>query len=292
MRVSDKILTQGMASDLQNNLENVVKAQRIVSSGKILQKPSDDPTGISRSLNYNSVLSSLEQYQENITDANSWLNITESALTQVNDAVTNAKTEALKSINATTSAESRKASAMVVSDLRDVILKAANTKVQGRYIFGGTKTKTQPFEDDGTYNGDTNNIERIVAPGGMSISINLNGEEVFKTGEDIFDTFQDLIDGLNNNDTQAISDQLDRLNTSLNQVLQYRGEVGSKMNEMQAVQTQLTDMETNVTNLLSDIEDADITKAVMDLTTAQNIYQASLAAATMLFQTTLVDFLK
>lgn len=292
MRITDKVLIKTLVDDLQRHLERMADAQKIVSSGKVLHKPSDDPRGVARSLEIRTSLDSLEQYEENISEASLWLNSTESSLGSADEVLIQAKQEALLAVNATSTPEMRTASAFVIQDLKESLTDIANTKIVGKYIFSGFKTTTKPFEDDGTYNGDTGEIIREVGPAGFTVAINVNGEEAFKTGEDVFDVLQDLVDGLNNNDTQTIQTQIERLEVCIDNVIEYRGKVGSRATQLEFANTQLTDSQTTLTSLLSDIEDADIVQAVMELSTAQNVYQASLLAGSTLFQTSLIDFLK
>ncbi len=54
---------------------------------KKIQSPTDDPIGISKVLKYKTDLSELEQYKNNTRDALSWLETTEIALIDMNNAL-------------------------------------------------------------------------------------------------------------------------------------------------------------------------------------------------------------
>ena len=61
---------------------------------------------------------------------------------------------------------------------------------------------------------------------------------------------------------------------------------------LDAAKSRLSDIENTTTKLLSDTEDTDISQAIVDLTTQQNVYQAALKSGASIIQPSLLDFLR
>ena len=100
-----------------------------------------------------------------------------------------------------------------------------------------------------------------------------------------------LVQSLHNNDRSAVSDLVGTLDKALNTVLNQRASTGAKVVRMETTLSRLEDYELNYTKLLSEVEDADVTKLITDLAMAQNAYQSALNAAAKIIQPSLLDFL-
>ena len=90
----------------------------------------------------------------------------------------------------------------------------------------------------------------------------------------------------------AISDLIGTLDSGLNTVLNHRASTGAKVIRMETTLSRLEDYTVNYTKLLSDVEDADITKLITDLAMAENAYQSALNAAAKIIQPSLLNFLR
>jgi len=88
-----------------------------MASQKTINRPSDDPLGMSRILTYRKSQASAKQYSENIDSSKAWITMTESKLTGANDLLVRAKEIALSQTTATASAETREIAAVEVQQL-------------------------------------------------------------------------------------------------------------------------------------------------------------------------------
>ncbi len=79
---------------------------------------------------------------------------------------------------------------------------------------------------------------------------------------------------------------------SLDQVLNYRAIVGAKANRLEISKSRLSENSVNLSELLSETEDIDMSEAILKLKTEENIYQAALAVGTRIIQPFLLDFLR
>ncbi len=295
MRVTNKLMADTVTGNLFKNIDQFLKTQNILSSGKRINKPSDDPIGMSKVLDYRKTLCAIDQYNRNIAHGESWLSITDSTLDSVGDSLIRAKELALSQANATANADTMKAVAEEVKNIYDYILQLANTKLGNSYIFAGHKTDTPPFSRDddyiASYNGDKGEIS-IIAGENLEIDINVNGDELFLSDLNIFEVLRELKVALETNDSDAISDQLGPLDDALDQILKARANVGTKLNRLEATENHWADFKLNITQMLSDTEDADMIKTVTDLASQEAAYQASLAASARIIQPSLIDFLR
>jgi flagellar hook-associated protein 3 FlgL len=111
------------------------------SSGKKIQRPSDDPIITVRALKLRTNLSEMTQYYEkNIPDAKSWMDVTESALTTVNSILKSVNTYCVQGSTDTLTASDRSSIAENLEQLKQQIYQEGNTNYAGRYVFTGYKT--------------------------------------------------------------------------------------------------------------------------------------------------------
>ena len=86
MRVTNKMIMNNSASNINSAKEVVNTRNKQMTSQKRIDKPSDDPVIAVRSLRLATTLSQVSQYySKNIPDANQWLDITETALINIKD---------------------------------------------------------------------------------------------------------------------------------------------------------------------------------------------------------------
>ncbi|MBC2711724.1 MAG: hypothetical protein HGJ94_12285 [Desulfosarcina sp.] len=91
MRISAKIMADHIKVNLAKQSTQLMETQLKLASGKRINKPSDDHIGIGKVLGYRSTLSTIDQYRENITDAQTRVKYTETVLGQIHDFLREAK---------------------------------------------------------------------------------------------------------------------------------------------------------------------------------------------------------
>jgi flagellar hook-associated protein 3 FlgL len=291
MRVTNRSIFESIKYNLGTISNELNKANEIASTGKRINKLSDDPVGLTQSLSIQSSLANIEQMQRNIDYGQSWLNSSESALTSVSNILSDTKALCVQMASGTVGADQRAAAAENVQNNLDEIVSLANTNVNGSYIFAGSKTDTVPFDQDGTgnvtYNGD-NTAFSIKISNNASIEIGSDGQAVFGT---LFTTLSDLKTALQNNDVTGIQDAMGKLDDSMNDISAKISDIGSKTDRMDIKKNIFQDLNLTDTTRLSTIEDADMAQAIMDVSAAQLTYQAALASSSKVMSLSLVDYL-
>jgi flagellar hook-associated protein 3 FlgL len=303
MRVTQNITTSTFISYIHKHAENLLKTQQQIASQKRINKSSDDPIGMGQVLGFRSKLAATDQYQENIDLGITRLEFNELTLDLASDLVGTARRLAEEYSGSDFTAEERQSAAFRVKNLYDQVMQIAGTKFSGNYIFSGHATDTAPFSRDAdfnaTYNGDDGKI-RIMVAEKVEISIEADGRNIFQNaangGVNIFDELKDLIDGLQNPDLVAGSAQIEAtvkpLYDGRDQINNRRSEYAPVLYRLQATDEYLTNLRPKVEEAMAKLEQADITKAVVELQSLELAYETTLATAARIIQPSLLDFLR
>lgn len=170
MRITNKMMTNNVMNSINRNKNRVNDLENQYTSGKKIQKPSDDPIIAVRALKLRSNISELEQYKEkNIPDAISWMEVSESALNNINELIKKMNGYCLQAANDTLSVSARSSIVDNLAQLKSQIYQECNANYAGRYVFSGYKTNSSLTFENGsqdleytitqTFAG--NNIEKI-----------------------------------------------------------------------------------------------------------------------------------
>ena len=288
MRVANKTIYDTVTYNLSNCTQGLNQANEIVSSGKRINNLSDDPVALTQALNVKSAISNLEQMQRNISTGNSWLVSSESALTHVQDILSETKTLCIQMANATIDSVQRVSAAETVQNLFDEIVSLGNTNIVGSYIFSGSKTDTTPFSEDGTYNGNSNAFTVKIGKD-TTVEVGSDGGALFG---DILSTIGGLKNSLATDDVEGIQDAMSDLDGHFDDISTKISDVGSKMNRMDIKEKIIEDIIFANTERLSKIEDADMAEAIMELKAREFAYQAALSSSAKLMTLSLIDYMK
>ncbi|NCC24287.1 MAG: flagellar hook-associated protein 3 [Deltaproteobacteria bacterium] len=145
-RVSHRDIYTNLVGNLNQATSRLMELNIQAASQKKVNKPSDDPVGMARILDYRNSIASLQQYQTNIDTAKGWLGLADQTLMQVNTVVTRARTLAEQGATGTMTQENREAIAFEVRQLFDQLVTLSNAEYEGQSIFAGHKTKDNAFE--------------------------------------------------------------------------------------------------------------------------------------------------
>jgi flagellar hook-associated protein 3 FlgL len=288
MRVANKSVFDASKYQLAKVAEELNNANLIVATGKRINKLSDDPVGVTQGLNIKAALANIEQLGRNISLGNLWLASSESAMSQTQGIVSELKALSVQMASATTDAASRNSAAQIVQNMLAEIVTLANTDVSGRYIFGGTKTDAAPFSQNGTYSGN-NDAFTIKSGKNATIEVGSDGSAAFGT---LFTTLSAFQTALETNDVSGIQNAMTGLDTNFDAITEKISYVGAQMRRIVVKGTILENMKLSSTERLSEVEDADITEAIMNLKSVEFAYQATLASSARVMTLSLVNYLQ
>jgi flagellar hook-associated protein 3 FlgL len=307
MRITTSMVQRNVLADLNSLSEKLAKTQSKASSGKQITRPSDDPYNTARALGLRQNLSASEQYQRNITDAQGWQDATESSLGSLTDFVQRAQSLLIEGSTDSADQGARDSVADEIEQIIQGLKETANASYGDRYLLSGTATSTPPYKigDDDAYQGDEAGLDptipgviREIGPG-VTISINTVARELLGDGRanptdgKLLNTLRDISEHLRANDGAALrgADGAN-LKRSLDDALKMRSRNGAMTNRLEAASSRLEQIRGAVTEQLSDTEDADIAKTIIEFNSQSAAYQASLRAGANIVQASLMDFLR
>jgi flagellar hook-associated protein 3 FlgL len=173
----------------QQGIDNILRQQARLnqtqlelSTGKKVNKPSDDPSAATQLLKLSTLKSNTNQYDRNIDAARNQLELQESVLANVGNVLQRVRELVIQANNATQSNQSRAAIADELYNRIDELLQYANTKdPDGEYIFSGFNARTPAYVKSGagfTYQGDQGQRFLQISED-TQIAVRNNGEEIF-----------------------------------------------------------------------------------------------------------------
>lgn len=183
MRISDKMNQNQFLTNVQKNRTELSNLQNQAATMKRINKPSDDPIGAAKALQNRTENKNLEQFDRNILFARSFLENSESTLSQLGEAVVRAKELAMQGASDTNGGVPRQMISEEVSQIYNSVVEMSNRRFGERYIFGGYQTTEAPFTKAGEFRGDNGQIQ-IQNHKGQFLPMNLSGAQIF-LGEDL-----------------------------------------------------------------------------------------------------------
>ncbi|MGN6331583.1 MAG: flagellar hook-associated protein FlgL [Motilibacteraceae bacterium] len=291
-RITQRSVGERTLAGLQTNLARMGKLQEQLSSGKLISKPSDDPTGTVSALQIRSQVRTQQQWSRNASDGVGWLNTTDTTLTGMLGEVRRVRELALQGANSGAAGQdAREAMAAEVDKIKESLISDANTRYLDRPIFGGTTGGTAAYASDGTFLGQTAGVYRT-AGDGAPVRIDVTGPEVFGSGaSSLFAVVQQVSDDLRNNPA-SLSNDLGAIDGAMKNLTNRLSDVGARSNRLDTMRQAAEDAAGSLTNHLADVESIDLPATVVQLQLQQTAYQAALGATSRVVTPSLIDFLR
>lgn len=292
-RVTQNMMSQRSLQGLHTSLERVARIQEQLSTGRVLNRPSDSPTDTTAAMRIRESLAEVKQFARNAADGQGWLNQIDSTLQSMVDQTRRARDLAVQGVNAgTASPTSREALALEVDQLRDSLISLANTRYLDRPVFGGVTTGNVAYDPDGQYVGAPGSVDRTIAEG-VKVRVDMDATAAFgANGANLFDDLESLSNALRSGDTAGVRAGLDALDTGMDRLTSALADVGSRANRIDRAVQRTVDDELSLRTSLSEIENVDLPKALVDLHLQETAYQAALGATARVMQPSLMDFLR
>ena len=277
---------------IQAQMRALDEARQEATSGIRVSRPSDDPVAVAGVMQSSSGLRALDQYQRNLTSAQSRLDVEDSTLSQLTDVLQRAKELAVSQATSTADASTRRDTAAEVSQLVDFVKGLANTQLAGSYIYGGTYSDTPPYvagaldpakPPQGAF--------KVEVGANRTLETNHSAQEIF-VDTDTVDSLQALADSLDANDVDGIKAAMSRLDGAYDATQNVTGELGARMNQLDVTVSNLQSLEVNLQTFRSGLEDADLTEAVTRMVNRQNSLEAAMLANSKILDLTLSNYLR
>jgi len=325
-RVTNSILVANFLNGMNRNIGNMSILQNQLSSGKLINRASDDPYGATRMMQLNSEITENKQYNDNIKNSSNWLDTTDSALSQAGNVFARIKELMVK---AGDGAYGKDEIATIKNEVVQKVTELGtilNSSFDGNYIFGGTKSTSKPVivdsngaisyaDKDGTAlatgaagtAADPNAYAQIKAglkaeiSQGVTVNYNKTAVDVLEFNDatgaplKVSAVLNDIINNLGTSSTADLSKVNGQNSTDMDSIiknlLKCRADVGSMQNGMESAQSANEDQTYNMTSILSSVGDVDYTQKTMEYSVAQTVYTAALQTSSKVLSKTLLDYL-
>lgn len=295
MRVTQSMLSHNMLRNLTSSYDRLGKLQDQISTQKKFTKPSDDPVAAMQGLGYRTDLNRVQQYQSNIGEVKNWVDSTDDALDKAVSALHRVRELTVQVSNGTFDFNQRDNVTRELEQLKQHIQTIGDTQVGGKYIFNGTKTNEKPSSSPSGFSGG---IIELEVYNGIKLPLNTPGKNLFEplvvsdtsvtpAGPAYLDT---LITKIQNNDN--ISAELANIDKHMDNFLSERASIGARQNRVDLMDDRLSQQEVFATRILSENEDIDVEKAILELTTQESVHRAALGIGARIIQPSLMDFLR
>jgi len=304
LRTPNPLTSYQTQIDLQRSKGRMAILSQQIASGNRLVHLGDDPTGSALVLDFQNSIVKNKQFVAQATSAGSFLQTTETSLSSLNDSITRLLEIGQQGLSDTTGASGRVRIAQEVNGIRDNVLSIANTQSQGKYLFGGTQTTTQPFSWStppatwpANYAGNAGSINLDVSAT-TSITTNISGDQVFfggpagqGTATDLFQQVTNLRDALNTNNSAGIQAAYSNLQTIQSRLNDQITDVGARQGSMDQLKNDMESYNTSLQSIQSSYQAVDYPTTVTDYYQEQNSQQAALSMIAKTGKTSLFDYL-
>ena len=320
-RVTSALTNSNLVFSMQKSYSNYAKLTTQLSSGKKINSMLDDPTQSVNLVNSKRELTRIDTWNNNIKSLKNEISQATDTLDLLIESGQRAKDLATSAANNVYNNGSLKAVKDELEQIIGSVVSNANTKYDGKYIFSGTNTQTQPYSIEYAVDNNGNKTDEIVgvkyngtdkngdwkrsleiADGvfqqGNVLGIEALGEYSNGNSEGIMgclmefkNTVSDILENKNGVNYSDISGLLDKFTTSIDKMAQSSSKLGGISNKLDMAQNSLENNSMNLKDKISGIEDLDLTQAVTDWYSSQSAYQASMKVFTAFNSMSLLNYL-
>ncbi len=300
MRISDSMIAATIVAHMQTASARLFRFQEQVASGLAFKRPSENPPGAVRAAALRAGIAELRRYQANCDEASVFLRMTEVVLVEVSDSLLEARDAAL-AMNPVNEAGNQ-ALADQVHGIAERIASDMNFASEGRYLFSGHEVLTPPVVENPIgvppylYQGDRGDMV-VQLSRTITLTTNLDAAEVLNFDgavdpfrDDALETLRKIEAALRAGDEDAIEDGLREIDWHMDRVVAVRAQTGMRMQQVELGRGRLQDEVLTFGNLLSEVQDVDISEAVIGLRSQEITYQAAAAAAASIHRASLLEY--
>jgi flagellar hook-associated protein 3 FlgL len=299
MRVTDSYRFEIFKNNLSILKEKMNRTEEMIASEKKILSPSDDPVEAAKYVRMQAQKDKNDQYLKNLQQLSTLGGTYETATIGAKNIFTTAKQLATTMASDTQNAATRLTAATEVESLIEQLVTVGNTKVGNTYVFGGTKSSVAAFTLNAdysvTFNG-SGDVPKVQTSNGRTENLGISGETFFGTAagstNNMFAALKELRDALKSNDTTAIGDSLDAINSAVDLAADDVSYVGTYLSKISSLTDTLTNTNTNLKSVMSDIMDIDTIQAYSDYTTLTNAYEASLSVLAKMQSLNILNYMR
>ena len=150
MRITNNMILSNTKGNINSNKLLVDKYNTQMTTQKKISKASENPVIAIRSLRLSTTMCQINQFADNnIPDAVAWMNVTENALTNMKDILTDIRTQCVNGSTDTLTSDDRQTILDNLKALSEQVYSEGNAEYAGKSVFTGYRTSdTLTFQKD------------------------------------------------------------------------------------------------------------------------------------------------
>jgi flagellar hook-associated protein 3 FlgL len=292
--------TDSFLTNLASISRRIDQAQREITSGRRINRVSDEPDELSHLLQLRTELTLTEQLHSNLGRVTSEVDAAEQSLQSAVEVLDRVAVLGMQGASGIAAPEQRGMIAVEVENLLEQMVGLSRTRIETRYIFSGNADEQPPFTIDVTlddpvsdYLGDPA-ARQVMHPAGTLFSVSKSADGIFDhpdAGKNVFQAINNLRLSLRANDDAGIEAALGQIQSAGAHLADQLANFGAAQNQVAEATNFAFKQELRIKTQLGTVEDADATGAILALNEAR--YQQEVALATKAKNTrrTLFDYL-
>ncbi|SDH36941.1 flagellar hook-associated protein FlgL [Microbacterium sp. 77mftsu3.1] len=291
-RVTSHSMANTALRNLQGNMQDLARLQEKATSQRTFTAASQDPSAAAKAMSLHAAQERNEQYTRNINDGLGWTSTADSAISssvtllgRVRDlAIQGSNTGAIDDV-------ARNAIAKELDSLRDELLSQANGTYLGRPVFAGTSGTAAFDRTTYAHSGVAGaEVTRKVADG-QSVRVDADGVAVFGVGADsVFALVDRMASDLRAGNN--IGGHIAAIDDRRQSMLGAQGAVGASQAAIErSKQVALSDG-VSLEEQRAAVEDVDTAHVIVQLQSAELVYQSALAVTARVLPPTLMEYLR
>ena len=298
MRVTFNAQNRNSTAGLEDSATRLLEFQRQVSTGKRIEKPSDDPSATLGSIGEHAETAAIDQYSRATDSVASRLSVIDTVLSDLINQIERAQVQAASARGSAKTQLQRDAAATDLEGIRDTIFADMNTAFNGTYVFSGSASTVAPYTRIGNgpvsaYAGSTSEMV-VDIDQQRAVKIAFNGQLITQgtDPQDIFVEFDNLIAAVRAGNDAGIDAGMSALDRMFDRVSTSQGRVGADLRTIDEQKVRLSELKRASTKRLSALEDTNMAEAITGMAQADAAYKAALGAVSSVSRMSLMDYLR
>jgi len=306
MRITQGMTAENAIYNLQQQRSVMETLQEQISSGLMVNRPSDDPLTSRQLLDLESQIAAGDQYTSNITKGELLLNLTNTALGSMSGLMQQVKKVAGDLVSGSTDSNVISGAVSNLTQLKQQLVDLGNTRVGNQYIFAGF-SNSQPFDAAGNFSGTEDALSVEIAQGSR-MATTVAGGSLLRGGAtpapvgsgatagsspvDVLGSIDALISAISSNNTTAISDGVKNMKAAADQIAASQADVAGRLVRMDNMKGMIADNQNTLKGIYGDLQNVDYARAGIQLSQQTNAFNAALATTAKLTQLSLLDYMR
>lgn len=292
---------QRFLADIQRTQRRQNVAEEQISSGLRLRVASDDPDHVDILLATRAELQNSRQIRSNLDQYKTEVDTAETTLQSAVKALERVRTLGTQGLNDASPANQRPTLANEVVAVLGQLVSTSRASVQGRYLFSGDTDQVAPYTVDlsqpngvAPYAGAVSSTRLAENQNGVRFQIARTADQIFDNtapGKSVFGAVNALRLALANNDTPGIQSALSAIQTASDHLNNQLAFYGTAQNQISTAIDDGSKLELSLKAQISEIQDADLPSAILELNQTKIGLAAAYQAHAALPRKSLFDYL-